>query len=171
MKTPSRKGLTTASTMAPSTADSGKATIGTAMAFKFGRTEPRMKATGKTTKLVEKVDSSMLTATSTMVTGSMIKQRVTESIRMQTELGMKASGSTIDRMGPAVRLGLTDRTSREIIKTDSSMAKAITFGLMALSIKEAGCKITFTAKVSIPGKTAVVLRASGATTSPTATAS
>jgi hypothetical protein len=64
------------------------------------------KASGSRVVLAVKVNCTMLTATSMMETGSMIRQMGTEPTHMQTVQNTRASGWTTSSTARAMRLGL-----------------------------------------------------------------
>jgi len=97
-------------------------------AFKYGRMDRSMKATGKMTNLMDLVVLSMQTVTTTMETGIMI--------------WLRALGHTVITK---------DQNMSEAGKMTSKMALALKFGLMVLSLKVRSKMDKNTVMVSLNG--------------------
>jgi hypothetical protein len=88
------------------------------MECKFGLIALAMREIGATTKLMAKVNSSMLMEMFTMVNGAMIKLKAKEPILTLMELTMKVSGSTINSTVKEPKAGLMVQDMKEIMKME-----------------------------------------------------
>ena len=113
-----RRGPTIDSKMVLSTAASGRATIVTVTASRFGRMEQLTRVSGVRIKRMGKVDSSTRTAMFMMATGLTIKRKDLEFTRTPTGPATKASGLMIGRTDAVARLGPTVRTLKATTGTD-----------------------------------------------------
>lgn len=77
------------------------------MVFKFGQMELNMKVIGRTTKLVEKGNFTMLMVMFLKVSGKMIKQMDLVFIDIVMEQFMKVVGNRISNMGMVQKHGQT----------------------------------------------------------------
>jgi len=116
-----------------------------------GRMVLNMRATGKTTRPMERVGFSTLTEMSMKETGMKTRRKATVFTFISMELDTKANGLKISNVVLARKLGLMAQPSKATMKMESSMAKAITFGQMALNITGSGTTTKLTGMVCIPG--------------------
>lgn len=89
-----------------------------------------MRASGNSTKLVEKENSGMLMVIFSRVNGETIRQMATEFISIRMELGMKVSGKMIFNMVLERKSGLTALSTRVTTLEERSTEKVFTCGKM-----------------------------------------
>jgi len=82
------------------------------------------KATGATTRPMERVASFMLTETFMKENGKTTRQRVKVPTPTQMALSTKANGRTINNMEWELRAGLMAQDTRVIIKTERRKGQA-----------------------------------------------
>lgn len=129
------------------TLEIGRTNKGMATESKFGPTDPFMKGTGKTIKLAERGNQSMLMGMSTMVSGLTTRRTGMVSISTTTVLSTPAIGRTISSMVRVERVGQTGLTMRDSTRKERSTVTGNSSSLMVRSTKGSSTTTTSTARV------------------------
>ena len=135
-----------------------------AKVFSCGKTAVSTKAIGKTIKLMDKEDLSMLTETVTSVSGSTIRLMAEVPTNIWTALIMLETGKKINNTATALRHGQMLPSMRVTTSTERSTVSEPLSGLMALPISENFIITTSTAREFTHGLTTESTRANGALT-------
>lgn len=126
-----------------------------------GQMELNMKGTGGATKLKVKVNSHMLTVTSSMATGSTTKPTAKEYTTTRMELFSQVIGGMISSMVQGLRQTLMGPNTTEATIWGPSLEWASTYGQMEVSMKESGLTTKSTDLASIVGKMAAFTKVTG----------
>lgn len=124
------------------TPDSGLRTRNMVLELSFGKMALDMKASGDSTRLVEKASFGMLMEISMMASGLMTKPMVKVPIHIQMARSILANGRTTSSTAMALRPGKTDPDTKAITRWGRNMDKATTSGKTDQLTKESGTKMT-----------------------------
>ena len=112
----------------------GKAINDTVMEFRYGRTVPDMKVSGRGTRLMVKGNSGMLMVMFLTGNGKTIKLMGMVFIHILMELNMKGIGKMICNMDMVLRRGKMGLGMKGIIKMEENMVKELMFGTMEVDM-------------------------------------
>ena len=135
----------------PSTSDNGTTIFDLDEGFRDGSMGHSMRATGITTRLMDRVGSSMPMEISMLGNGRMTRHMGMVPTTTKTELAMWESGLRISSMDKARNNGLTGQFMKGSIKWESSMGKDTSYGVIKVNMKGISCIIIYTEKGIIFG--------------------
>ena len=147
--------------MGPDMKETGSMELKMAEARNYGSTDLFMRATGKTIRLTDTEDSSMLMEMFTMENGRKIRHTDMENITTQMEPNMKVNGLKINNMAKAKKFGPIMPFTRENITMERSTVRENSTGLMGLLTQASSLTTISTGMESIPGLTAESIQAIG----------
>mmetsp|Transcript_103540 Transcript_103540/g.221435 ORF Transcript_103540/g.221435 Transcript_103540/m.221435 type:complete len:233 (+) Transcript_103540:269-967(+) len=146
---------------------SGLGTLDTATEFRSGRTEPNMKASGRTIVLVARGVLLMPTAMRTLASGKIMLRTGSASSLARMRLSTKGAGSTISRRAKEWSFIRRAQGTRASSIKEQRMVAASTVGRTARTTAALGVPICSTAMASIKERWGSTTKACGRTrTSP-----
>ena len=128
----------------------------------YGKTAASTKAIGRTIKLMDREDLSMLTETVTSVSGSMIRLMAEALMNIWTAQTMSETGRRINSTDTALRHGQMLPSTKVTTSMERSTVSEPLSGLMALPTSENFIITTFTAREFTHGQTTESTRVNGA---------
>ena len=127
----------------------------------YGKTAASTKAIGRTIKLMDREDLSMLTETVTSVSGSMIRLMAEALMNIWTAQTMSETGRRINSTDTALRHGQMLPSTKVTTSMERSTVSEPLSGLMALPTSENFIITTFTAREFTHGQTTESTRVNG----------
>ena len=127
----------------------------------YGKTAASTKAIGRTIKLMDREDLSMLTGTVTSVSGSMIRLMAEALMNIWTAQTMSETGRRINSTDTALRHGQMLPSTKVTTSMERSTVSEPLSGLMALPTSENFIITTFTAREFTHGQTTESTRVNG----------